>query len=150
VLYGILKVLHVLAVILWLGGGTALFVITARLLKARDRTALATLLPQTARFGPTIGGPASLLVLLTGIAMVIVGRLGFDPLWVSWGFAGILVHFLFGIVVMRKIAQALGQAVGSGDDRLIAAAGARWRVASTVYLLIMTSVIIVMVMKPTL
>jgi uncharacterized membrane protein len=149
VLYGILKVLHVLAVILWLGGGTALTVITARLIRARDPQALALLLPQTARFGPTIGGPSSLLVLLTGIAMVIVGRIGFDALWVSWGFAGILVHFLFGIVVLRKVGQELGQAVGSGDAQRIATAGGRWRLGSAIYLLLMASVIVVMIMKPT-
>jgi uncharacterized membrane protein len=149
VLYGILKVVHVIAVVLWIGGGAALAMLTAPLLRARDRAGLATLLPQMARFGPTIGGPSSLLVLLTGIAMVIVGRIGFETFWVSWGFAGILVHFVFGIVVMRKIGQRLAQAVGSGDDRLIAAAGGRWRLASAVYLLLMMSVIVVMVMKPT-
>jgi len=148
--YGILKVVHVLSVVVWIGGATALAAVTARLIRARDRATLAALLPHSIRFGQTMGGPSSVLVLLTGIAMVIVGKIGFRPLWVSWGFMGILLHFVFGAVVMRKRTMHLAAALSATppDDARIAAAGRSVRVGTLIYLLIMTSVIVVMVLKP--
>lgn len=150
--YGILKVVHVLSVVVWIGAATAFAAVTARLLRASDRATLAGFLPQSIKFFQTMGGPSSLLVLLTGIAMVIVGKIGFRPLWVSWGFAGMLLHFVFGAVVMRKRTMNLAAAVSAtpADEARIAHAGRSVRVATLLYLLITTSVIVVMVLKPTL
>jgi uncharacterized membrane protein len=149
--YGVLKVVHVLAVVVWIGGATALAMIVARLARTRDRAALASLLAASMRYGQMVAGPSSGLVLLTGIAMVIVGKLGFQSLWISWGFAGILVHFIFGATILRTRAMALAQAVSAtpADEARIDAAAARLRVANAIYLLVMTSVIVVMVLKPT-
>ena len=148
--YGVLKVVHVLSVVIWIGAGAAFAMITARLVRARDRATLASFLPLIQKYMQSAAGPASLLVLLTGIAMVVVARIGFQPLWVSWGFAGIVVHFLFGALVMRKRMMALGQAVAvsPADENGVALAGARLRLANLIYLLVMTSVIVVMVLKP--
>lgn len=150
--YGVLKVLHVVAVVLWIGGAAALIIVTQRLLRARDRAALASLVPQASKYGHSVGAPSAMLVLITGIAMVVIGGIGFRPLWVSWGFVGILLHFLVGMFVMRKRSMALAAALAANpaDDARIAAAGRSLRVGSTIYLLIMTSVIVVMVLKPTL
>src|SRR5262245_43468033 len=95
--YGVLKVLHVLAAVVWIGGGAMFAMIAARLVRSRDRAALGAVLPQMARQVAAAGGPASGTVLLTGIAMVLVGHIGFGTLWVRLGFGGILLHFLFGI-----------------------------------------------------
>lgn len=150
--YAILKVVHVLSVVAWIGGGTALAMVTARLVRARDRAALAAFLPHARRYGQAIGAPATLLVLVTGIAMVRVGGIGFRPLWVSWGFAGLLLHFAFGVLVMRGRSMRFAAAVAAtpADDSRLAAAGRSLRAASLIYLLIMASVIVVMVFKPTL
>jgi uncharacterized membrane protein len=150
--YAVLKVVHVLSVVVWIGGASALALVTARLLRARDTTTLAAYLPQAAKFGQSMGGPASLLVLLTGIAMVLVGKIGFRPLWVSWGFVGVLLHFVFGALVMRKRTMRLAAALSAtpADETRTADAGRSLRMATMIYLLIMTSVIIVMVLKPTL
>ena len=57
--YGILKVVHVLSAIVWMGGAVALTVVLVRLLAMRDRATLAQLVPQIARFMASVGGPAS-------------------------------------------------------------------------------------------
>ena len=148
--YGVLKVLHVLAAVVWVGGGAMFAMIAARLLRSRDRAALGTVIPQMARQLGTAGGPAAGTVLLTGIAMVVVGHLGFDTLWIRLGFGGILLHFLFGAFVMRKRTMGLVQAVStpSTGDAEVARAGARLRSGMLVYLALMASVIVVMVLKP--
>ena len=150
--YGILKVVHVLSVVVWIGGAAAFAAVTAQLLRASDSATLAGFLPRSIRFFQTMGGPSSVLVLLTGIVMVIVGRIGFRPLWVSWGFAGMLLHFVWGAMVMRKRTTNLAAAVSAtpADEARIAEAGRSLRVATLLYLLITTSVIVVMVLKPTL
>jgi len=148
--YGVMKVLHVLAAVVWIGGGAMFAMIAARLVRIRDRAALGAVLPQMARQLAASGGPAAGTVLLTGIAMVLVGHIGFGTLWVRLGFGGILLHFLFGAFVMRKRTMGLIQAVSvpSTNDAEVARAGARLRSGMLTYLAIMTSVIVVMVLKP--
>jgi len=150
--YAILKVVHVLSVVVWIGGATALAAVTARLLRTGDRATLAAFVPHSIKFGQTMGGPSSLLVLATGIAMVIVGKVGFRPLWVSWGFAAILLQIVFGAFVMRKRTMNLSAALAAtpSDEARVADAGRSLRVGTLIYLLIMTSAIVVMVLKPTL
>ncbi len=151
-LYGVLKVVHVLSVVVWIGGATALGVVTRRLALARDRATLATLLPQTLRYGRTMAGPSAGLVLLTGMAMVGVGKIGFGTFWVVWGFVGTLLHFAFGATVMRKRTIALSQiltATPADEARLMETSGRLWA-GNVIYLLIMASVIVVMILKPTL
>jgi uncharacterized membrane protein len=150
--YGVLKVLHVLSVVVWIGGVLALTTVTSFLIRARDRATLAAWFPYSARYGQRIAGPASILVLFTGIAIVFVGGIGFRPLWVSWGFAGILLHFVYGATVMRKRGIAFVSLLSESpaSDTRIAEAGGRMLTGNLIYLLLMTSVIVVMVFKPTL
>lgn len=149
--YGVLKVVHVLSVVVWIGGVIALTTITSFLLRARDRGTLSAWLPHTARYGQRIAGPASLLVLLSGIGMVIVSRIGFGAPWVRAGFLGILLHFLYGVTIMRSRARAFVPLLAgpSADDARLAKAGRRMLASNAIYLLLMASVIAVMVLKPT-
>ena len=148
--YGVLKVLHVFAAVVWIGGGAMFAMITARLLRSRDRGALGAVIPQMARQLGAAGGPASGTVLLTGIAMVLVGHIGFDTLWVRLGFGGIVLHVLFGAFVMRTRTMSLVQAVSvpTADEAEVARAGARVRSGMLAYLALMAAVIVVMVLKP--
>jgi uncharacterized membrane protein len=148
--YGVLKVAHVLSAIVWIGGGAALSILMARLLRGVDRAALAPVIPQLTRTMQAIGGPAAGLLLLTGVAMVLVGRMTFRSLWIGLGFGGIILLGAYGGLVMSKRLAALEQAVSSGDDAALARAGSRVRQASTLLLAIMGSIVVVMILKPTL
>ena len=147
--YAVLKLIHVLAVITWIGGALTMTLLTWRITRAGDPGALATLQRHGAFIGPAVAGPASLLVLLTGIGMVVVGRVDPAALWVQSGMAGIVVHFLFGPLVLRRAGIRLGQATASGDTTRIAEARRRLGRLSAVYLILMLSVVSVMVLKPT-
>jgi uncharacterized membrane protein len=146
--YAVLKVVHILSAIVWIGGTTAFAILVARLVRAKDRATLASMLPQVTRYMRTMAGPASGLVLLSGIAMVLVGRLGFGSLWISLGFLGFLLHGLFGGLVVQRRIVALVDAVAAKDDGSMILAGSRVRQANVIYFLIMASVIAVMVLKP--
>jgi len=150
--YGLLKLVHVLSVVVWIGGVLALTTITWFLLRARDRATLSAWLPHTARYGQRIAGPASLLVLLSGIAMIFAGGLRPPGLWINLGFLAILVHLVYGVTIMRKRARAFAPLLASSstDDARLAEAGKQMIVSNGIYLFLMASAIAVMVLKPTL
>jgi uncharacterized membrane protein len=150
--YGILKFIHVLSVILWLGGITALSVFVHRATQERDSGVLPSLLTQVTSYGQKVVGPASGLVLLTGPAMVGIGHIGFGTLWVVWGFVGILIHFVFGAIVLRQRVMklvAVSTSPTATEAELVVAARRLWR-AQLIYLAILASVVGAMVLKPTL
>ena len=150
--YGVLKFLHVLSVVVWVGGVTALSIVTWRLRRERNRAVLAALLGQATVFGQRIAGPASFIVLLTGPMMVGMAKIGFGTFWVLWGFAGLTAHFGIGATALRRRTSALLQlaSADSGDDAVLVVAARRLWSAQLIYLAIMAAVVAVMVLKPTL
>lgn len=147
--YGILKVVHVLAAIVWMGGGVALTVVLFRLLATRDRATLSQFIPQVAGYMGKVGGPASGLLLITGIAMVLVMKLSFKAAWIGLGFGGIILLGAYGGLVMSKRMVALEQAARAGDDLALSSAAAKVRQSSIVLISIMAIVVADMVLKPT-
>ena len=148
--YGVLKFLHVLSVIAWIGGVVALTVLTRRIVRERNREILVAWLGQAASYGQMVAGPASGVVLLTGGIMVWIAKLGFGTPWVVWGFAGIVLHILLGAVLVRKRTTELTQlASGSGDDAALGDAGRKLWLVQLIYVTLMASVVAAMVLKPT-
>ncbi|MDB4869569.1 MAG: hypothetical protein JWL97_573 [Gemmatimonadales bacterium] len=150
--YGFLKMLHVLSVVVWVGGVTGLSIVTWRVRTERNREVLAALLRQATSYGQRIAGPASFIVLLTGPMMVGMAHLGFGTFWVLWGFAGLTAHFWIGATALRRRTNALMTLASSspeGDGALLSAARRLWSV-QLIYLAIMAAVVAVMVLKPTL
>jgi uncharacterized membrane protein len=148
--YGVLKFLHVLSVVVWVGGVSALAVVTWRIARERNREALAVILRHATSFGQMIVGPASIVVLLTGLPMVGVAHIGFTTFWVLWGFTGLVLHFLLGAFVLRKrTLEVVRLASTRGDDAELVTASRRWWRAQLLYLTVLASVVAAMVLKPT-
>jgi uncharacterized membrane protein len=147
--YGILKLLHVLSAIVWIGGGLALSLMMFRLLATHDRAVLGPVLPQITAYMQRLGGPSAGLLLLTGIGMVLVGHMTFKSLWISLGILGLVVLGAFGGLVMSRRMAALEQSVASGSDAAIDAAAAGVRQATIVLFVIMVAIVGIMVLKPT-
>ena len=148
-LYGFLKFLHVISVVLWIGGVTALWITTLRVARAGDYPTVTRLLPVGMAYGQRVVGPASGIVLITGVWMAIIGHL-FSTLWVGIGMTGILLHFILGATLVRRTWMRLGQLVNepARDQAALSATIGRATTVSWVYLLIMIVVIAAMVMKP--
>ncbi len=81
--YALLKLVHVVSVIAWLGGALAITLLTWRIARTGDRVGLTALVRQAAFVGAAVFGPASLLTLVTGIGMVVGGRLDHSALWIQ-------------------------------------------------------------------
>ena len=148
-LYGVLKVVHVLSVVFWIGGVSALWLTTLRIARAGDYKTVAGLLPVGMGYGQRVVGPASGFVLITGIWMAYISHLFSQP-FVGIGFAGILVHFILGATLVRRTWMRMGQLINepNRDEAALTATIKRATTVSWVYLLIMVIVIAAMVLKP--
>jgi uncharacterized membrane protein len=150
--YGFLKFLHILSVIVWVGGVAALSLVAWRLKGERNREALAALVSQASLYGQRVAGPASFIVLLTGPMMVGMAHIGFGTFWVLWGFAGLTAHFWIGATALRTRSKTLLQlaSTGAGDEPALLLASRRLWSVQLVYLAIMVAVVAAMILKPTL
>ncbi len=88
--YTILKFIHIAAAIGWIGGGIMLLMLIQQARNSGNATEMANLLGRSEALGKKFFAPMSVVVLLAGIGMAIIGGLFAAP-WVSFGFLGIFV-----------------------------------------------------------
>lgn len=151
VLYTSFKVLHVIAVIVWLGGLVGTGILSARMTVDHDPAAMAAMARASRFFGATIVGPAAGLTLIAGLVMVGVGGLPATSLWILWGIGGLVASMALGATVIRRSGEEL-IALGAAPDADQAQVGAlqrRLRGMNVLNLAILFSVVIAMVVKPT-
>jgi uncharacterized membrane protein len=149
--YAVFKFLHILAVIVWIGGVITMSLLSARVGRERDGAALRFLLRQSAFLGQMVLGPAALLTLFAGFALMGVLRSGFT-LWMAWGVAGIAASIALGAIVMRPVTLRLMELAEAApaDDARIAEARRRLGRLGLVNLAVLLSTVWAMVAKPTL
>ncbi len=110
---------------------------------------LSTLLRQTRLYGNAVLGPASVLTLASGIGMLSILGIPPDALWVRWGFAGILGHFVLAATVMRRATARLEALAAAGaQPEVLDGARKRFALLSAAYLLLLLSVVGAMALKP--
>lgn len=156
-MYTTLKLIHILASIVWLGSGFALLLITTRMVRAHDYTGALALGRQSDAFGRRVFGPAAMTTLVAGVAMVVVGDLSFVSLWIVIGLVGVALSFVFGAVLGERAARDLRDALpaqqSAGDTAEfdhddIERARRRLVAVSGVDLAILAIVVWAMVFKP--
>ena len=149
--YLLMKVVHIVVVITWLGGLLALGIVTARLARSGDVAGFAVLRRQSLFFGQSVVGPAASVTLLAGGAMVARAGFGFTTLWVLWGVVGIIASIVLGAFPIRRTGEAVDAlaTAAPGDPRL-RALQSRLATLSAINLVLLTSVVWAMVFKPTL
>ena len=150
-LYLLLKFLHITSVIVWLGGLLTLSIVTARIARGGDRAAVAALGQANEYFGQRVVSVAGVVTLLAGGAMVSILGISFTTLWIVWGLVGIAASILLGAFPIRRAGEELDAlARTSPTDPRLASLQSRLRTLSALNLLILFSVVVAMVFKPTL
>ena len=148
--YTVLKTVHILAVVVWVGGGAMITMLVARARRASDNPTLLTLIKQLQWVGPRIFASSSLIVVGTGIWLVLNGDLDWD-LWVILGLVGWAATFVTGNFFLRPAGEKLGAALaerGPEDPEVHGYVGRILNVAR-VDQLVLALVIVDMVIKPT-
>lgn len=144
------KFLHVLAVIVWLGGIITLTILNLRLSRTTNREALAALSSASEFYGRAVIGPAGAVTLLAGIATVLISGFRFGALWITWGFAAVLLSLLLGATLIRMTTTRLQTAGAAGDGTSVPALQRRLMLLNGLNMLLLLSAVWAMVAKPTL
>jgi len=90
------KTVHVLAVVMWAGGGVMLTLLALMTIALRDPVRLVQFTRQAAFLGGTYFPPLSLMVVGFGFGLVEKGDFGYDLAWVQIGIAGWAASFVAG------------------------------------------------------
>jgi uncharacterized membrane protein len=146
------RFLHILAVIVWVGGVLTVNVLQVLVGRGRDRAAQASQLRLSDLYGRAVIAPAAAITLLTGLVRVGQIDVGFGTLWVAWGIAAVVLSIGLGAWLIRATnAELLRLAADAALD------DPRWpalqRRAATLYginLLLLLSAVWAMEFKPTL
>ncbi|HUH08319.1 MAG TPA: DUF2269 family protein [Egibacteraceae bacterium] len=110
-----LKVGHVFSAIVWLGGGVALMILTARMVTNASADATVALMDQTAEFGKRLFMPASMGTLGFGVALVVAEpSFRFSDLWIILGLGGVAVSVILGAVFSQRTTASLRGALAEG------------------------------------
>jgi uncharacterized membrane protein len=150
-IYDLFMFLHIVGAIVWIGGVVAVSIISARVAREQDPTALAAIASQGRFYGMAIIGPAVGLTLIAGIVMIAVAGLGV-PLWVIWGFVAMIVSMALGGTLIRRATDELSQvaAAAQPSEQRLSAAQQRLTTLNTINVLVLLSAVWAMVFKPTL
>jgi uncharacterized membrane protein len=107
------KTIHVLFVVIWVGGGAAITILGLKAERATDGAEVTGLARQAAFLGERVFAPAGLVVVATGIGMVSNADLGYDHFWIGFGLLGFLSTFVIGIAILSPRAKKLVALVDS-------------------------------------
>ncbi len=107
--YEWLKAGHVIAAVLWVGGGIMLTILGLMTIGLKDPARLAQFAGQVATLGGRFFPPVSLLVLALGIGMIENGDLGYDATWVQIAIAGWITSFAVGAAYLGPRAARLSK-----------------------------------------
>ena len=117
-LYDWLLFLHILAAMVWVGGGIMLAAIAAHALRDPDRAAIGRFTARLRVLGPLLLAPATLAVLGFGIGLVVdTDEWDFGQFWVQLGLGLFAAAFLIGAVHQSRTARAAKRAAAHDDDR---------------------------------
>jgi uncharacterized membrane protein len=142
------KFLHVLSVIVWVGGVFTVNVLQVLVGRGSDRAAQASLLRLSDLYGRAVIAPAAALTLLTGVVRVEQIGVGYGTFWVVWGIAAIVLSIALGATMIRATNAALRRL--AADDPQWPVLLRRAAILYAVNLLLLLSALWAMEFKPTL
>ena len=151
-LYNLFKFIHIVAVIVWIGGIVTAGILNARVARTRDRAAMAALGQQSAVLGRMVLGPSGAITFIAGFVAVLDAGIEFTTLWVVWGMAAVFVSMFLGAGPIRRAGEelAIGASNPKPEQARVAALRNRLRTLNVVQLVILFSAVWAMVFKPTL
>ena len=110
-LYDLLKYLHIVAAVVWVGSGLFVQYYASRLRRAQDPARLGAFAKDIEAAGKQVFAPASITVLVMGLLMVWYSdALGFSETWILIGIAGFIATFITGNFFLGPTAGKIGAA----------------------------------------
>ncbi|MEX0790553.1 MAG: DUF2269 family protein [Actinomycetota bacterium] len=150
-MYEFLLFIHVLAAVIWVGGGITVNILGDRLVKETNPDALAGFVRQTAFVGSRVYAPVSALLFIAGVFMVL-DRWDFQDLWIAIGVVGFLYSFITGAAILGPLSGKTGKLIEEqgADDPKVVSNIKKLFMFGRVEAVVMIIVIAAMTVKPTL
>ena len=147
--YELLKTIHVLGAVVWVGGGVMAQLLAFRIRRTNDTGRMAAFAKDSEWIGTHVFLPASLLLLAMGIWMV-VDVWSFSDLWIVIGIVGMLFSVLTGSLFLGPESKRLGTLMEdpNADQGAIASRIDRILLISRIELVVLLLVVADMVIKP--
>jgi uncharacterized membrane protein len=146
--YEVLKGVHILAAVVWLGGALMLTILGVRA-RRQGPQELVAIFREVATVAPRTFVPASLVLVIVGFALLGVGKLPFE-LWVILGIVGWAITFVTGIAVLTpgvRRAESLLSELGPNSEVALAQVQ-RVLVLTRIDLVVLTLIVFDMVLRP--
>jgi uncharacterized membrane protein len=96
-MYELLLTIHVLAAVIWVGGGVAMHILGRRVLKRDDSDEIYKFSKEVNTVAMRLYAPTSLVLLVAGILLVNEAGYEFSQLWITLAFIGWGFSFLVGV-----------------------------------------------------
>lgn len=148
--YDIAVFLHVVCVVLWVGGGLGQLLGGEMARRKRGPDTVLAVVDVVSLLGPIVFVPVSFLTLVTGATAAWMGP-GFTDLWIQLGLVGYAVTFLTGLLIIKPRAEQITALVASGTvpKEALAAKAINLMTIARFDHVILFLVIALMVLKPT-
>ena len=118
-LYELLLFVHIAATVVWVGAGLCSLVLAIGYDRDGDEPAIRRFLADQERLATRLFIPASLTVVISGIALVIESDAwSFDYLWVVVGLVGFAATFVTGLFMIKPASERIGAAMEREGGRL--------------------------------
>lgn len=105
--YSVFKAVHVIAAMIWIGGGALLMILGIVAERRRDPVELATVARQAAMVGEKLFAPAGIVVVAMGVAMMVNTNWGWGKFWVVAGLVGYAITFVTGVGVLSPMTKKI-------------------------------------------
>jgi uncharacterized membrane protein len=147
--YSIVKFLHVVTAILWVGGGFVLFLLGVLAERAGNIEEKLQAMRASGQLGGRFFAPMSMLTLIFGLIMCSFW-VGFSDLWIIIGLVGYATTFSIGMFIFKPTGERMGVMIAKdGITPAVLAIGQRMMSAARFDYAVMLVVIADMVLKPT-
>ena len=118
-LYEFLLFVHISATVVWVGAGLCSLVLAIGYDRDGDEPSIRRFLADQERLATRLFIPASLTVVLFGIALVIESDAwSFDQLWLVLGLVGFAATFVTGLFMIKPASERIGAAMEREGGRL--------------------------------
>jgi uncharacterized membrane protein len=105
--YSAFKAVHVIAAMIWIGGGALLMILGIVAERRPDPVELATVARQAAMVGEKLFAPAGIVVVAMGVAMMVNTNWGWGKFWVIAGLVGYAITFVTGVGVLSPMTKKI-------------------------------------------
>lgn len=150
--YIILKSLHVVAAVAWVGGALTQNILATRLRRANSGPVMSNFAREAEWVGTHVYLPSSLVLLGLGIWMVATEAWDFTDLWIIIGILGIVATVITGAGFIGPTSKKIGETIAARgpDDPEVQRGMDRLLTVARVDLVVLFIVIVDMVAKPVL